>query len=196
MIKLYYEQSLIVRGTSFFIFHNTCRLPAPIRLQTPVRPGAVRPTRSDLQPGPQGKPRTTLQPVCSQRSSPLRSTGQPPPLRDTRQRCISGMGRFFQATVKFNFDDLANYDVNYNVYNSVSDYYRAIRGRTLTFVNDCYGLFTVKFGPNPCQLKRNTSPCPPPRSDCPRPRPSTLQACGACVRAGRVATHCSGGTRR
>ncbi len=57
------------------------------------------------------------------------------------------MGRFFQATVKFNFDDLANYDVNYNVYNSVSDYYRAIRGRTLTFVNDCYGLFTVKFGP-------------------------------------------------
>jgi hypothetical protein len=60
-------------------------------------------------------------------------------------------GRFFQATVKFNFDDLANFDLNYNVYNSVSDYYRNIRNRTLTFVSDCYGLFTAKFGPKgPC----------------------------------------------
>jgi hypothetical protein len=55
--------------------------------------------------------------------------------------------RFFQATVKFNFDDLANYDLNYNVYKCVSDYYETIRGRTLSFVNDCYGLFTEKFGP-------------------------------------------------
>jgi hypothetical protein len=54
--------------------------------------------------------------------------------------------RFFQATVRFNFDDLAKYDFNYNVYRSVNEYYNAIRNRTLVFVNDIYYLLKKKYG--------------------------------------------------
>ena len=54
--------------------------------------------------------------------------------------------RFFQATVRFNFDDLANYDFNFNVYRSVNEYYTAIRARTLTFVQDIYTLLRKKYG--------------------------------------------------
>ncbi|MFP4015215.1 MAG: hypothetical protein ACLFVQ_14095 [Chitinispirillaceae bacterium] len=54
--------------------------------------------------------------------------------------------RFFQATVEFHFDDLANYDFNYNVYKSVSEYYSAIRSRTLVFIRDVYTLLAKKYG--------------------------------------------------
>ncbi len=54
--------------------------------------------------------------------------------------------RFFQATVRFNFDELKNYDFNYNVYRSVDEYYKAIRDRTITFVNDVYDLLQKKYG--------------------------------------------------
>jgi hypothetical protein len=54
--------------------------------------------------------------------------------------------RFFQATVRFNFDDLANFDFNYNVYRSVNEYYSAIRARTLNFVQDIYTLLAKKYG--------------------------------------------------
>jgi len=54
--------------------------------------------------------------------------------------------KFFQATVRFNFDELKNYDFNYNVYRSVDEYYRAIRDRTTTFVFDVYDLLQKKYG--------------------------------------------------
>jgi len=54
--------------------------------------------------------------------------------------------RFFQATVRFNFDDLASFDFNYNVYRSVNEYYSAIRARTLNFVLDIYTLLGKKYG--------------------------------------------------
>jgi hypothetical protein len=54
--------------------------------------------------------------------------------------------QFFQATVRFNFDDLAKYDFNYNVFRSVNQYYNAIRSRTLVFVSDIYDLLTKKYG--------------------------------------------------
>ncbi len=54
--------------------------------------------------------------------------------------------RFFQATVKFDFDDLANYDFNYNVYRSVNEYYSVIRSRTLVFIQDVYSLLGKKYG--------------------------------------------------
>ena len=54
--------------------------------------------------------------------------------------------QFFQATVRFDFDDLANYDYNYNVYRSVNQYYTVIRNRTLTFTNDIYALLRKKYG--------------------------------------------------
>jgi hypothetical protein len=54
--------------------------------------------------------------------------------------------RFFQATVRFTFDELAKYDFNYNVYRSVNDYYGAIRNRTILFVKDIYNLLTKKYG--------------------------------------------------
>jgi hypothetical protein len=54
--------------------------------------------------------------------------------------------RFFQATVRFNFDDLANFDFNYNVYRSVNDYYSVIRARTINFVQDIYTLLAKKYG--------------------------------------------------
>ena len=55
-------------------------------------------------------------------------------------------GRFFQATVTFPFPDLVNFDFNYNVFISVDRYYRAIHGRTLTFVDDIYDLLRKKYG--------------------------------------------------
>lgn len=54
--------------------------------------------------------------------------------------------RFFQATVDFNFSELAGYDFNYNVYRSVDQYYQAIRSKTLTFVFDIYHLLETKYG--------------------------------------------------
>jgi hypothetical protein len=54
--------------------------------------------------------------------------------------------RFFQATVQFEFNDLKNFDFNYNVYRSVNDYYNTIRSKTLTFVFDIYDLLLKKYG--------------------------------------------------
>lgn len=54
--------------------------------------------------------------------------------------------KFFQATVVFNFDDLKNYDFNYNVFRSVNEYYLAIRSQTLVFVHDIYDLLNKKYG--------------------------------------------------
>lgn len=54
--------------------------------------------------------------------------------------------RFFQATVEFDFEELAEYDFNYNVYKSVSEYYSEIRNRTLVFIRDVYSLLGKKYG--------------------------------------------------
>ncbi|KMQ50668.1 hypothetical protein CHISP_2351 [Chitinispirillum alkaliphilum] len=54
--------------------------------------------------------------------------------------------QFFQATVRFDFDDLAEYDFNFNVYRSVNEYYMAIRNRTLVFTQDIYSLLRKKYG--------------------------------------------------
>jgi hypothetical protein len=54
--------------------------------------------------------------------------------------------RFFQATVKFNFDELKKYDFNYNVFRSVNQYYNAIRSRILLFTNDIFDLLRKKYG--------------------------------------------------
>ncbi|MDR0305232.1 MAG: hypothetical protein LBI42_00150 [Chitinispirillales bacterium] len=54
--------------------------------------------------------------------------------------------RFFQVTVRFDFDDLASFDFNYNVYRSVNEYYTVIRSRTLNFVNEIYDLLGKKYG--------------------------------------------------
>lgn len=54
--------------------------------------------------------------------------------------------QLFQATTKFNFDDLTTFDFNYNVYISVDRYYQEIRKRTLTFVADIYALLHAKYG--------------------------------------------------
>jgi len=54
--------------------------------------------------------------------------------------------RFFQATVRFDFDDLTTFDFNYNVYRSVNEYYSVIRARTLNFVQDIYSLLGKKYG--------------------------------------------------
>jgi len=54
--------------------------------------------------------------------------------------------KFFQATVIFNFDQLKNFDFNYNVFISVDKYYRAIHDQTLTFVADIYQLLRKKYG--------------------------------------------------
>jgi hypothetical protein len=54
--------------------------------------------------------------------------------------------KFFQATVVFNFDELKNFDFNYNVFISVDRYYRAIHDKTLTFIADIYDLLRKKYG--------------------------------------------------
>jgi hypothetical protein len=54
--------------------------------------------------------------------------------------------KFFQATVDFNFNELKNFDFNYNVFISVDRYYRAIHDKTLTFVFDIYDLLQKKYG--------------------------------------------------
>ncbi|MBD3420314.1 MAG: hypothetical protein GF398_09385 [Chitinivibrionales bacterium] len=54
--------------------------------------------------------------------------------------------RFFQATAKFDFSSLENFDFNYNVFRSVDSYYRAIKAQTLTFVRDIYDLLRKKYG--------------------------------------------------
>lgn len=55
-------------------------------------------------------------------------------------------GRYFQATVNFDFGELENYDFNYNVFRSVDEYYRVIHDKTLTFVADIYDLLRKKYG--------------------------------------------------
>ena len=54
--------------------------------------------------------------------------------------------QLFQATIKFNFDDLKSYDFNYNVFISVDKYYREIRKRTKVFVENIYTLLSDKYG--------------------------------------------------
>jgi hypothetical protein len=54
--------------------------------------------------------------------------------------------KFFQATARFPFKKLENYDFNYNVFRSVDQYYQAIRSQTLTFVFDIYDLLSKKYG--------------------------------------------------
>jgi len=54
--------------------------------------------------------------------------------------------QFFQATVRFNFDDLKKYDFNYNVFRSVNQYYNAIRSKTLVFTSDIFDLLGKKYG--------------------------------------------------
>lgn len=54
--------------------------------------------------------------------------------------------KFFQATVSFNFENLKNYDFNYNVFRSVNEYYNFIRSKTIVFVNDIYSLLGKKYG--------------------------------------------------
>jgi hypothetical protein len=54
--------------------------------------------------------------------------------------------KFFQATVRFNFDNLKTYDFNFNVYRSVDGYYKAVRDQTTTFVFDIYDLLQKKYG--------------------------------------------------
>jgi len=54
--------------------------------------------------------------------------------------------RFFQATVDFTFPDLVSFDFNYNVFRSVTEYYTAIRAKTLVLVNDIYALLLEKYG--------------------------------------------------
>jgi hypothetical protein len=55
-------------------------------------------------------------------------------------------GRFFQATVAFDFDHLKTFDFNYNVFISVDRYYRAIHDETVVFVQDIYDLLRKKYG--------------------------------------------------
>jgi hypothetical protein len=54
--------------------------------------------------------------------------------------------KLFQATIRFNFTSLKNFDFNYNVYRSVDAYYRAIHEQTLTFVFDFFDLLRKKYG--------------------------------------------------
>ncbi|MCX7725592.1 MAG: hypothetical protein N2053_01955 [Chitinispirillaceae bacterium] len=54
--------------------------------------------------------------------------------------------RLFQATIDFGFEDLKNFDFNYNVFRSVNEYYLAIKNRTVHFVNDIYDLLKKKYG--------------------------------------------------
>ena len=54
--------------------------------------------------------------------------------------------RLFQATVNFNFDELKNFDFNYNVFRSVNEYYTAIRSKTVLFVQDIFNLLESKYG--------------------------------------------------
>lgn len=54
--------------------------------------------------------------------------------------------RFFQATVNFDFSELATFDFNYNVYRSVSEYYTFIRSKTTVFVQDVFALLEKKYG--------------------------------------------------
>lgn len=54
--------------------------------------------------------------------------------------------KLFQATIKFDFEDLKSFDFNYNVFISVDKYYQEIRKRTITFVEDIYSLLEAKYG--------------------------------------------------
>lgn len=54
--------------------------------------------------------------------------------------------KFFQATIKFNFDRFKTFDFNFNVYRSVDSYYQAVRHQTLTFVFDIFDLLRKKYG--------------------------------------------------
>lgn len=52
----------------------------------------------------------------------------------------------FQATARFDFSKLANFDFNYNVFISVDKYYTAIHDQTTTFALDIFRLLTIKYG--------------------------------------------------
>ncbi len=54
--------------------------------------------------------------------------------------------KFFQSTIRFEFNDLKNFDFNYNVYRSVNEYYTVIRSKSLVFVHDIYALLNKKYG--------------------------------------------------
>jgi hypothetical protein len=54
--------------------------------------------------------------------------------------------KLFQATARFDFNQLKNFDFNFNVYRSVDSYYRTIRSQTLTFVYDIFELLRKKYG--------------------------------------------------
>ncbi|MDG5815947.1 hypothetical protein QA601_12720 [Chitinispirillales bacterium ANBcel5] len=54
--------------------------------------------------------------------------------------------QFFQATVVFEFEELENFDYNFNVYRSVNEYYNAIRNTSLLFTQDIYSLLRKKYG--------------------------------------------------
>ena len=71
-------------------------------------------------------------------------------LKDSGLRCKHGYyfydGKLFQTTVTFNFNQLKNYDFNYNVFRSVNEYYYAIRNSAISFINDIYDLLQKKYG--------------------------------------------------
>lgn len=75
--------------------------------------------------------------------------------------------KFFQATARFNFNNLQSFDFNYNVYRSVDSYYHAIRDQTLTFVFDVFDLLRKKYGKrepafkgvDPRLIFKNTDEC-------------------------------------
>jgi hypothetical protein len=54
--------------------------------------------------------------------------------------------KLVQATIAFDFDQLKNFDFNYNVFISVDKYYTAIHDQTLTFIADIYELLKKKYG--------------------------------------------------
>ncbi len=54
--------------------------------------------------------------------------------------------KLFQATIHFDFNNLKNYDFNYNVFLSVDSYYREVRKQTLVFIDHIYALLEDKYG--------------------------------------------------
>lgn len=89
----------------------------------------------------------------------LQDNNFPPELQITvfsSQRDIAGypaevfyyfyQNKFFQATIKFDFNRLKTFDVNFNVYKSVDKYYKEIHKTTLGFTKDVYALLRSKYG--------------------------------------------------
>lgn len=61
--------------------------------------------------------------------------------------------QLYQATIEFNFENLKEYDFNYNVFISVDKYYREIRSTSKVFVRDIYTLLRDKYGKKQPQFK-------------------------------------------